>query len=174
MPGTDAGPHRSPLRSGSCFATGAVHAGQTIAGSPAVRLQSIAVLVCAGVGDSLWNPLESFLMPEGQVVPVRWSEMAKIKGLRNVIEVASKKIARATEQASRRLAATAIESGLWSHSTATMLNNWTAKEFRHVTRQDEKVCEICGPRDGVIFSGASNGPPLHPRCRCIAIPAPAG
>ena len=79
-----------------------------------------------------------------------------------------------TEQESRRLAATAIETGLWSHANTTVLRNWTAREFRHITRQDEKVCEICGPRDGVIFSGVSNGPPLHPRCRCVAVPVLTG
>ena len=80
-----------------------------------------------------------------------------------------------TEQASKRLAATAIETGLWSHSTRTLINNWTAREFRHVTRQDERVCSICGPLEGKTFSGASNATaPAHPRCRCICVPVPAG
>ena len=105
--------------------------------------------------------------------PSKWMQ-GLIREVQKGIEAGWDRHRSATEQASRRLAATAIETGLWSHSTATMLNNWTATQFRHVTRQDEKVCETCGPRDGVIFSGASNGPPLHPRCRCIAIPAPAG
>ena len=105
--------------------------------------------------------------------PSKWME-GLIREVQKGIEAGWDRHRSATEQASRRLAATAIETGLWSHSTTTLINNWTAREFRHVTRQDEKVCEICGPRDGVIFSGASNGPPLHPRCRCIAIPAPAG
>ena len=80
----------------------------------------------------------------------------------------------ATEQASRRLAATAIETALWSHAAVTMLRNWTAPEFRHVTRQDELVCERCGPLNGRIFRNPDQAPPVHPRCRCIAIPAPAG
>ena len=29
--------------------------------------------------------------------------------------------------------ATAIETGLWIHSISTLINNWTAREFRHVT-----------------------------------------
>ena len=37
-----------------------------------------------------------------------------------------------------------IETGFWSQSTASLLDNWMAREFRYVTRQDEKVCEICG------------------------------
>lgn len=105
--------------------------------------------------------------------PSKWME-GLIREVQKGIEAGWDRHRAATEQASRRLAATAIETGLWSHSTNTMINNWTAREFRHVTRQDEKVCEICGPRDGVIFSGASNGPPLHPRCRCIAVPAQTG
>ena len=74
--------------------------------------------------------------------PSKWMD-GLIREVEKGIEAGWERHRSATEQASRRLAATAIETGLWSHSTATMLNNWTAKEFRHVTRQDEKVCEIC-------------------------------
>ena len=80
----------------------------------------------------------------------------------------------ATEQASRRLAATAIETALWSHAAVTMLRNWTAKEFRYVCRLDERSCERCNSRHGEIFSNASKAPPSHPRCRCIAVPVQAG
>ena len=37
-------------------------------------------------------------------------------------------------------------------------------------RQVEMVCELWRPKHNQIFSGASNGPPVHPRCRCIAVP----
>ena len=105
--------------------------------------------------------------------PSKWMQ-GMISEIQKGIEAGWDRHRSTTEQTSRRLAATAIETGLWSHSGNTLLNNWTAKEFRHVTRQDEKVCETCGPRDGQIFSGASNGPPLHPRCRCIAVPVSSG
>lgn len=101
--------------------------------------------------------------------PSRWMD-GIISEIRKGIEAGWERHRIATEQASRCLAATAIEIGFWSHARATLIANWTAREFRHVTRADETVCEICGPRNGVIFSGASNGPPLHPRCRCIAVP----
>ena len=104
--------------------------------------------------------------------PSKWME-GLIREVQKGIEAGWDRHRSATEQASRRLAATAIETGLWSHSTTMLINNWTAKEFVHITRRDELVCEICGPRDGQIFSGASNGPPLHPRCRCVAKPRPA-
>jgi len=45
----------------------------------------------------------------------------------------------ATEQATRRLAATASEIGLWSHSANTLITNWTTEDFRYITRQDEMV-----------------------------------
>jgi len=77
-------------------------------------------------------------------------------------------------QVTKRIAAIALETGLWSHANRTMANNWTAREFRHVTRQDEMVCDRCRPLNGNIFSGASNGPPVHPRCRCIAVPVSTG
>ena len=105
--------------------------------------------------------------------PSKWMQ-GLIREVQKGIEAGWDRHRSATEQATRRLAATAIETGLWSHTSNTLINNWTATEFRHVTRNDEKVCEICGPRDGAIFSGASNGPPLHPRCRCIAVPVQTG
>ncbi len=40
-----------------------------------------------------------------------------------------------------------------------------------MTAHDERVCEICGPLDGVIMElGDPNMPPLHPYCRCTTIP----
>ena len=97
-----------------------------------------------------------------------------IREVQKDIEAGWERHRSATEQAMRRLAATAIKTGLWSHTANTLINNWTAKEFRHITRQDEMVCELCRPKHNQIFSGASNGPPVHPRCRCIAVPAQTG
>lgn len=42
------------------------------------------------------------------------------------------------------------------------------------TAGDQHVCEICEPFDGRVFStddARSKGPPFHPRCRCVLIPA---
>ncbi|QBI90012.1 putative head assembly protein [Halobacterium phage ChaoS9] len=42
------------------------------------------------------------------------------------------------------------------------------------TAGDSHVCDICSPWDGETMSiqeARSNGPPFHPRCRCIARPA---
>lgn len=39
-------------------------------------------------------------------------------------------------------------------------------QYRHQTRNDERVCPICGPRhDQIITDGVF--PPLHIRCRCF-------
>ena len=105
--------------------------------------------------------------------PSKWMKglMAEV---RKGIEAGWDRHRSVTGQTSKRIAAIAIETGLWSHANRTMVANWTAREFRHVTRQDELVCDRCGPLNGNIFSGASNGPPVHPRCRCIAVPVPAG
>jgi len=105
--------------------------------------------------------------------PSKWME-GVIREVQKGIEAGWERHRSATAQATRRLAATAIETGLWSHTANTLINNWTAKEFRHITRQDEMVCELCRPKHNQIFSGASNGPPVHPRCRCIAVPAQTG
>jgi len=105
--------------------------------------------------------------------PSRWMQ-GVIDEIQRGIEAGWDRHRSATEQVSKRLAATAIETALWSHSGKTLIQNWTAREFRHVTRQDEMVCDRCRPRHGEIFSGASNGPPVHPRCRCIAVPVSTG
>jgi len=42
------------------------------------------------------------------------------------------------------------------------------------TAQDMHVCEICDPWHGTTMSledARSEGPPLHPRCRCVVVPA---
>ena len=72
----------------------------------------------------------------------------------------------ATEQASRRLAA---HRNRFVEPCRHADSKLDRKGFRHVTRRDELVCELCGPRDGQIFSGASNGPPVHPRCLSVAV-----
>ena len=45
------------------------------------------------------------------------------------------------------------------------------KEVEWVTEHDERVCEECGPRDGVIYP-IDKVPqiPAHYNCRCIIIP----
>lgn len=53
---------------------------------------------------------------------------------------------------------------------------WTTLEpqlsFMQInTQRDERVCPICGPKDGVIVSiHSDNRPPFHPRCRCYTSP----
>jgi len=36
----------------------------------------------------------------------------------------------------------------------------------HHTNNDDRVCVICGPRDGQVIENDSQRPPLHPGCRC--------
>ena len=76
----------------------------------------------------------------------------------------------ATSTTLERLTATLVETSTWSAANQRLTTAWTATEHRWITREDEKVCSICAPLDGTIFSGASNGPPAHPRCRCVALP----
>ena len=78
-----------------------------------------------------------------------------------------------TGQSIEALVVTVAESSVWSAANGQMIRTWTARELIWQTRQDELVCEICRPLDQTRFSGASNGPPSHPRCRCVALPAPA-
>ena len=80
----------------------------------------------------------------------------------------------ATGASIQALVVTVAESAVWSGANGQMIRTWTAREFVWQTRQDELVCEICRPLDQTRFSGASNGPPSHPRCRCVALPGNTG
>jgi len=56
---------------------------------------------------------------------------------------------------------------------------WTAagvKRWRFNTARDEKVCPICGGRDGKVFemTDTANMPPAHVRCRCWLTPVLEG
>lgn len=44
--------------------------------------------------------------------------------------------------------------------------------YQFQTAGDERVCERCGPRDGLIYpkGDIGNKPPIHTRCRCGWIP----
>lgn len=79
----------------------------------------------------------------------------------------------ATTQALTRAVTTAAETGLFSNANQGLMANWTARELVWHTRQDELVCPICAPKQGTVYSGASNGPPSasHPRCRCVGVAA---
>jgi SPP1 gp7 family putative phage head morphogenesis protein len=44
------------------------------------------------------------------------------------------------------------------------------KKVKWLTAADERVCDVCGPRDGKVFDLAGfTSPPRHPRCRCQAL-----
>ena len=93
--------------------------------------------------------------------PSKWMQ-GLIDEVQKGIEAGWERHRSATEQASRRLAATAIETALWSHAGLTLLRNWTAKEFRHVTRKDELVCERCGPLERPDLSQPRPSPTCSP------------
>ena len=38
------------------------------------------------------------------------------------------------------------------------------------TQKDERVCPICGPKDGKVYHLTGEKPPAHPRCRCWVSP----
>ena len=46
------------------------------------------------------------------------------------------------------------------------------KRVRWMTQRDERVCPVCGPRDGIVIgiNDLSNFPPVHQNCRCWIIP----
>ena len=80
----------------------------------------------------------------------------------------------ATEQATRRLAATAIERGCGRTAPRRCLTTGPPANLGTSPARMSAPASRCNSRDGEIFSGASNGPPEHPRCRCVAAPANTG
>lgn len=63
----------------------------------------------------------------------------------------------------------AIGNGTLAHDT----------QLEFMTAEDEKVCPICGPLNGVkigvaqTFTDGLHYPPMHPNCRCTITPVPA-
>ena len=51
----------------------------------------------------------------------------------------------------------------------------TGAEVQWITERDSRVCEVCAPRDGVVYA-AEDAPelPAHPRCRCGLVAVFAG
>ncbi len=44
------------------------------------------------------------------------------------------------------------------------------KKFRWIAALDERMCVVCGAKDGEVFRGTDQRPPAHPNCRCAIIP----
>lgn len=105
--------------------------------------------------------------------PSRWM-VGVMAEIRRGIDAGWERHRQATQQGVQRLVTTAVESGTWSNGNSRLFANWTSKELIWHTREDELVCPICAPRQGERFSGASNGPPAHPRCRCVGMPVQGG
>lgn len=71
---------------------------------------------------------------------------------------------------------------LWSRQTAAycdiVTDEATLKAFRDtgvkkvqwITESDDKVCKVCGPRDGNVYDINKVPPKPHVNCRCILLP----
>lgn len=44
------------------------------------------------------------------------------------------------------------------------------KKVKWVTEKDDRVCPVCGPRDGKVYDIDKVPPKPHPNCRCILLP----
>ena len=56
-----------------------------------------------------------------------------------------------------------------SVADAATVKGWKddgVKRVRWVTAGDEKVCDVCGPRDGKVYPIDKVPPKPHPNCRC--------
>ena len=70
---------------------------------------------------------------------------------------------------------------MYAHNEATLTTYERISDEMEVevlsevsTAGDDNVCEICDPQDGRQFSiddARSDGPPFHPQCRCVLMPA---
>ena len=69
----------------------------------------------------------------------------------------------------------AIAAGVWGISTQIELDTWTAETFRWITKEDEKVCPVCRPRDGMLLLKSELAAhPAHWGCRCSLLPDESG
>ena len=60
----------------------------------------------------------------------------------------------------------AFNEGAWQRYKAAGFKRW-----KWLTAADERVCAICGPKDGRVYPEGAQRPPAHPRCRCTILPA---
>jgi len=90
--------------------------------------------------------------------------------LRKGVEAGWTRHRAATAAAAQRLVATVAETAAWSAGNQQLAAAWTVSEFVWHTRSDERTCQLCSTKHGTRYSGASNGPPAHPRCRCVGLP----
>ena len=94
-----------------------------------------------------------------------------IEGIYSVVTLQEKKkeLDKAERYIAKQLTQTADD-----YTMSTLIEALKAagvKEVEWVTEHDERVCEECGPRDGVIYP-IDKVPliPAHYNCRCIIIP----
>ncbi len=69
----------------------------------------------------------------------------------------------------------AIAAGVWGISTQIELDTWNASTYRWFTKEDEKVCEVCRPMDGMLLQKSELvAHPAHWGCRCSLLPDSSG
>ena len=69
----------------------------------------------------------------------------------------------------------AIAAGVWGISTQIELDTWNASTYRWVTKDDERTCSICRPRDGMLLLESELiAHPAHWGCRCSLLPDESG
>ena len=69
----------------------------------------------------------------------------------------------------------AIAAGVWGISTQIELDTWNASTYRWFTKEDEKVCEVCRPMDGMLLLKSELvAHPAHWGCRCSLLPEESG
>lgn len=96
---------------------------------------------------------------------------------KKVARYAERKLAQRAEAIARTETATAINNGrmeLWSQIQAE--GGFPAdQKHKWITASDERVCDICGPLDGVTvllgqpFPGGFTNAPAHTQCRCNTV-----
>lgn len=67
---------------------------------------------------------------------------------------------------------TAIATAVWDMSSQVEVLSWSASSrYRWFTKEDEKVCELCGPLEGTTYADLESVPERpHPKCRCSWLP----
>lgn len=71
-----------------------------------------------------------------------------------------------------RVSSTEVTRIYQSGNEQAWLSTGMVEEFEYRTNVDERVCVLCGPRDGQIYKigDTENTPPIHVNCRCFSVP----
>lgn len=120
--------------------------------------------------DRLTNDKEKWLTKIQQDLK---QEFVRGRSLDNVIDQLHKRITTMENVLERLLGTEATAAS--SSFRKRIFKELGVKKYRFYTQRDERVCDVCGPMNGMVFPITQyevgvTAAPIHPNCRCFTIP----